>query len=151
MIHQTDRAVNQRALIRRYHPDNAPHITACVTYSDPDLGIVAHSIRSSLGVMRASTAIHFDAGVFDRLVADGVTWLECHIKDSNMTYRSHVDTMLNHGQLQRRFGLQRVLSLRYWTVDGQEQAAANRPIATNEPLQGALFDLPTERRRAVYS
>lgn len=123
MLHQKGGGVHRRTPLRTYKPDNAPHITACITYSDPDLGIVAHSVRSSLGVMRASTAIHFDAGVFDRLVADGVTWLECHIKDSNMTYRTHVDTMLEHGQLQRRFGLQRVLSLRYWTVDGQEPAA----------------------------
>ena len=123
MIHQKGGGVYRRTPLRTYKPVNAPHITACVTYSDPDLGIVALSIRSSLGVMRASTAIHFDAGVFDRLVADGCQWLECHVKDANMTYRAHVDTMLNHGQLQQRYGLQRVLSLRYWTVEGQEPGA----------------------------
>lgn len=93
---QSDRGVNlqkahsQRTPISTYKPDNAD-VTACVTYHDPILGIVAVTHRSSLGVMRASTAIHFDAGVFDRLEAAGCQWLECFIKDSKTTYRTKID------------------------------------------------------------
>lgn len=151
MLQQKSGGVYRRAPLRTYKPDNAPHVTACITYSDPVLGIVAHSVRSSLGVMRASTAIHWDAGVFDRLVADGCQWLECHIKDSDTTYRAPIDTMIKHGQLQQRFGLQRVLSLKYWTVDGQELATTKQSVTNDGPIQGALFDLPAERSKAVYA
>ena len=152
ILHQKGGGVHRRTPLRTYKPDNAPHITACVTYSDPVLGIVAHSIRSSLGIMRASTAIHFDAGVYDRLVADGCQWLECHIKDTDTTYRAHVDTMIKHGQLQHRYGLQRVLSLRYWNVDGEEPRATALTTASDEPIQGALFDLLAgQRHKVVYS
>lgn len=61
-------AHSQRTPIRTYKPANA-NVTACVTYHDPTLGKVAVTHRSTLGAMRASTAIHFDAGVFDRPVA----------------------------------------------------------------------------------
>src|SRR5215207_8874766 len=98
ILHQKDGGVHRRTPLRTYKPDNAPHVTACITYSDPALGIVAHSIRSSVGVMRASTAIHFDAGVYDRLVADGCQWLECLIKDTGTIYRTRVDTMQQYGQ-----------------------------------------------------
>lgn len=137
MLHQNGGSVNRQAFartpIRSYRPVNA-NVTACVTYHDPVLGIVAHSIRSTLGVMRASTAIHFDAGVFDRLVADGVTWLECCIRDTNTTYRTHIDTMRQHGQLQRRFGLQRVLHLKYWSIDGDEPEAFKHPTAATKRM-----------------
>lgn len=129
MLHQNGGGVYHRAPLRTYHPENAPNITACVTYSDPSLGIVARSIRSSLGIMRASTAIHFDAGVFDRLVADGVAWLECYIKDTGITYCTPIDTMLEHGQVQQRYGLQWVLSLKYWSTDGQQST-----VATAQPI-----------------
>lgn len=133
-----------RTPIRAYHPDNARHITAAVTYSDPALGIVACSIRSNLGVMSASTSIHWDVGVFNRLVADGCQWLECFIKDTGHTYRASVDTMLQHGQQQQRFGLQWVLHLKYWSVDGQAaEAPPTPPTRPNAPKheQPALFDL----------
>lgn len=154
-IPQTNGGVNRQATlrtpIRTYKPANA-NVTACVTYHDPALGIVAVTHRSSLGVMRASTAIHWDAGVFDRLVTDGCQWLECLIKDSQTTYRTRVETMRQYGQLQRRFGLQYVLHLKYWGVNGDEpeafkpakQQAQQKPEAT----QGALFDFA--ERGPVY-
>lgn len=145
MLPQTARAVYPtRTPIRTYHPANAPHITAAVTYRDPELGIVAHSIRSNLGVMAASTAIHWDVGVFNHLVADGCTWLECYVKTLNLTYRASVDTMLKHGQQQQRFGLQWALHLKYWQIDGQpseSERQAQQP--TREPAasmtQPSLF------------
>lgn len=116
------RAVKGRTPIRTYRPDNA-NVIAAMTYHDPTLGIVAVTHRSSLGVMRASTSIHFDAGVFDRLVADGCRWLECFIKDTGHIYRTRTDTMSEYGRIQQRFGLQRVLHLKYWGVDGDEPEA----------------------------
>lgn len=142
-----------RTPIRTYRPDNAPHITAAVTYSDPELGIVAHSIRSNLGIMAASTAIHWDVGVFNQLIAGGCQWLECYVKTLNHTYRCHVDTMLAHGQQQHRFGLQWVLHLKYWSIDGQpaafehQQRPQTQPAAAT-PEQAALFDMTD--KRAVY-
>ena len=133
------RVKGSRTPLRTYKPANAD-VTACVTYLDPDLGIVALSIRSTLGIMRASTAIHWDAGIFDRLVADGCKWLECYVKTIDTTYRAHVDTMREHGQLQQRFGLQRVLHLKYWTiVDGNQPQQTQQPEADrNEPVQSQL-------------
>lgn len=122
-----------RTPLRTYKPANAS-VTACVTYLDPDLGIVALSIRSTLGIMRASTAIHWDAGIFDRLVADGCKWLECYVKTINTTYRCHVDTMREHGQLQQRFGLQRVLHLKYWSIVGDDQPQPQPQPATAQQI-----------------
>lgn len=139
-IADNDRRVNlqnahsPRTPIRTYKPGNA-NVTACVTYHDPALGKVAVTHRSTLGVMRASTAIHFDAGVFDRLMADGCQWLECYIRDSKTTYRTRVETMRQHGALQRRFGTQYALHLKYWGVDGDEPEAF-KPVAP-QPQPGA--------------
>lgn len=146
MIHQTHagrQPTTKRTPIRTYHPANAPQVTACVTFHDHKLGIVAHSVRSHLGVMAASTAIHWDAGVFNQLIADGCQWLECRIKDTGHTYRASVASMLEHGQQQQRFGLQWVLSLRYWSVDGEPaEAERQQPTAVAaKPEQPALFDL----------
>lgn len=144
----------KRTPIRAYKPGNAPNVTACVTCHDPNLGIVAHSIRSNLGVMSASTSIHWDVGVFNCLVADGVQWLECFIKTTGKTYRCHVDMMLAHGQQQHRFGLQWVLHLKYWQVDGEpaEFERQAEPAATRAPAlshkQPTLFDLGG--KMAVY-
>lgn len=142
-----------RTPIRTYKPDNAPHITACVTYFDPGLGTVAYSIRSHLGVMGASTSIHWDVGVFNRLVADGCQWLECYVKDTKVTYRASIDTMLQHGQQQQRFGLQWVLHLRYWSINGDEPAASTQPTVPKQPrpapesAQPALFDFAEPARK----
>lgn len=147
------RQTTARTPIRTYKPANA-NVTACVTYHDPALGIVAVTHRSTLGVMRASTAIHFDAGVFDRLVTDGVTWLECLIKDSQTTYRTRVDTMRQYGRLQQHFGLQRVLHLKYWGVNGDEPEGfkAPAPVAKEQPetAQPTLFDLAEPTRKGAY-
>lgn len=159
-IPQTKGGVNRQAYahtlrtpIRTYKPDNA-NVTACVTYHDPTLGIVAVTHRSSLGVMRASTAIHMDAGVFDRLEANGCQWLECLIKDTKTTYRTKIETMRQYGQLQRRFGLQYVLHLKYWGVNGDEpeafKPAKQQPQAKPEAQQASLFDVPTVRKGGVY-
>jgi len=93
--------------------------------------------------MRASTSIHVDEGVFQRLLADGITWLECLIKDSGHVYRAHIDTMCEHGQLQQRFGLQRVLHLKYWSVNGEPAEALKQvtPSPQPQPIQPVLFDL----------
>jgi len=153
MIHQNGGNVYRQAAtrtpIRTYKPANA-NVTAAVTYHDPSLGIVAVTHRSSLGIMRASTAIHFDAGVFDRLAADGCQWLECLIKDTQATYRTSVDIMQRYSQLQHRFGLQRVLHLKYWGVNGQEPEVF-KPQAQQKPVakQPTLFDMPVERK-VVY-
>ena len=153
ITHPRGAGQSRRTPIRTYHPENAPRITAAVTYHDPALGTVAHSVRSNLGVMGASTAIHWDVGVFNRLVADGCQWLECHIKNTGQTYRCHVDTMLAHGQQQQRFGLQWVLHLKYWSVDGQpaefeRQIQQQAQPASARPEQPALFDLTD--KRTVY-
>lgn len=160
-IPQTKDGVNRQATahtlrtpIATYKPDNA-NVTACVTYHDPHFGKIAVTHRSSLGVMRASTAIHMDAGVFDRLVADGVTWLECLIKDSQTTYRTKVETMRQYGQLQRRFGLQYVLHLKYWGVNGAEPEAFRKVVQTQarpkpEAQQASLFDAPAVQRGGAY-
>lgn len=145
-----------RTPINTYRPDNAPHITACVTYFDPGLGTVAYSIRSHLGVMGASTSIHWDVGVFNRLVADGCQWLECYVKDTQVTYRASVDTMLQHGQQQQRFGLQWVLHLKYWSINGDEPAAVTQQTSKHQeqplPSQPALFDFAEPaRKRGAYS
>lgn len=144
-----------RTPVRTYHPANAPHITAAVTYRDPELGIVAHSIRSNLGIMAASTAIHWDAGVLNQLIDDGCQWLECHVKTLGHTYRCRIDTMPEHGQQQQRFGLQWVLHLKYWSIDGQSAAtdpqappSTPRPTAPATAQQIGLFD--TVDRLAVF-
>lgn len=148
ILHQKARGVYPtRTPIKTYHPANAKHITAAVTYRDPDLGIVAHSIRSHLGVMIASNGIHWDVGVVNNLIADGCTWLECFIKDTNKTYRCHVNTMIEHGQQQQRFGWQWVLHLKYWSVDGQPADFESQalPLTPQPPVaptcqQIGLFD-----------
>lgn len=142
-VRQPTTAPTKRTPIKTYHPANAPHITAAVTYQDPNLGIVAHSIRSNLGIMAASTSIHWDVGVFNQLVADGCTWLECYVKTLGHTYRAHINTMIEHGQQQQRFGWQYVLHLRYWSVDGQppelDKQPSQPPVAPSAQQIG-LFD-----------
>lgn len=151
--HKSSTPRSQRTPIRTFKPANAD-VVACMTYSDPELGIVALSIRSTLGIMRASTGIHWDAGVFDNLVASGCQWLECRIKDTNTTYRTSVDTMREHGQLQRRYGWQRVLHLKYWSVDGDEPEAF-KPQGVGdchsqpEATQPSLFEITEPARKGA--
>ena len=134
---RTDGAVKvPRTPLRTYHPANAPKVTACVVYLDPELGLVARSERSTLGIMRVSTSVNFDAGVFERLQADGVKWLEVFIRDIQLTYRTSVETMKLHGRHQQRFGLQIALSLKYWEADmpSAKQATPAAPVAAQMTL-----------------
>lgn len=87
--------------------------------------------------MRVSTTINFDAGVFERLQADGVQWLEVYIRKLQITYRTPVSTMREHGTRQNRYGVQVCLKLQYWNVD--LPAAQQAPVATLEAEQMTLF------------
>lgn len=125
-----------RTPLKHYHPANAPKITACVAWIDPTLGLVARSERSTLGIMRVSTTINWDLGVFERLQADGVKWLEVYIRDIKLTYRTPVATMLEHGSRQQRFGVQLCLKLQYWDVEMPivKPSVAAAPVAEQMSL-----------------
>lgn len=113
-------------------------------------GDTLRSIRGKAGILRSANALAWDAGVIERAHASGITHLEVVIH-GGPTYRTSVENLLERGSLQHRYGLQRVLSLNYWTVDGREPDADASTMARDEPMQGALFDLSAGNRRAVYS
>lgn len=140
MLSPKRRAVNTaRTPLKTYHPANAPDRTACVVYVDPVLGLVACSHRSTLGIMRISVSINFDAGVFECLQADGVKWIEVLVRDIKITYRVTLDDMATYGQRQQRCGLQIALPLKYWAVD--MPAAQPAPGASEAQPVAAQLDL----------
>ena len=132
-------SIPQRTPVCTYHPANAPERTACVVYIDPVLGLVACSHRSTLGIMRVSTSINFDAGVVDQLQRADVQWLEVFIRDIKITYRVTLESMLLHGKHQERVGLQIALALKYWSVD--MPAAQLKPVSTEEQPAAAQLNL----------
>lgn len=85
-------------------------------------GNTLRSIRGKDGILRSAHAIAWDAGVIERAHAAGITHLEVIIRDGS-TYRTSIETLFEHGQLQNRFGRQWVMSLRYYSIDGVEPEA----------------------------
>lgn len=96
-------------------------------------GDTLRSIRSKAGILRRAGAIAWNAGVIERAAADGVTRLEVEIR-GGATYTTPVHTLLQNGQIQYRDGRQWVLSLRYWSIDGQAPAAQRDEPAAQLPL-----------------
>jgi hypothetical protein len=110
-------------------------VTACVTYRSDDGRIVARSERGASGILRNPPAIAWDAGVIDQLTRDDVDDLEVFVRDTGTTYRAELATMRMNCRYQNRYGLQTVLSLKYWrtstsSVDGQPARPPLPPAAT---------------------
>ncbi|MCB0082252.1 MAG: hypothetical protein KDE47_15025, partial [Caldilineaceae bacterium] len=91
--------------------------------------------RGLAGILHTPPAIAWDAGVIDRLEKDGVQHIETHIKDTQATYTTTIESMRQHGRFANRFGLQLILSLKYWAMNGQ---ATEQEIAP-QPEQLSLF------------
>lgn len=85
-------------------------------------GDTLRSIRNKDGILRSANALAWDAGVVERAQADGITCLEVVIRNGS-TYRTTIETLLEHGSLQYRFGRQWVMSLRFYSIDGAEPSA----------------------------
>lgn len=160
-IPQTKGGVNRQAIahsprtpVRTYHPQNAPHITAFVLYLQSDGSTVARSEGSIKRILRTPPAIASDAGVIADLERDHVDIIEVHIKDTNTTYTTTPEIMRKYGQIQRRFGVQLILSLKFWGINGQEPAAFKQAKAEvqqqPEAQQASLFDMPPVRKGGAY-
>ena len=106
-------------------------------------GDTLRSIRGKDGILRRAHAIAWDAGVIDRAHADGITRLMVQIEGGS-TYTTTIETLFANGQLQHTpAGRQRVLSLRYWSVDGQAPPASRAQLApeTQPAAQMNLFEV----------
>ncbi len=129
-----------RTPLRTYHPANAPQRVACMTYLDPDVGIVAHSVRSLRGILRVSQCLNFDAGVLVNLRRDNAQWCEIAIRDTGMVYAATIDAIEKYGHYERRAGGQFTLALRHWFVGWANEAALQvaGTVQTPEPEIGQL-------------
>lgn len=133
MIPQIDAGFKGRTPLKSYRPDNA-RVIACITYHDPHVGIVARSERGLAGILRTPPAIAWDAGVIAQLERDGVQHVETYIKDTQATYTTTIESMRQHGRYANRCGLQLILSLKYWSFDGQA-------LEQDSPLQPEQLSL----------
>lgn len=128
---QSARAVNATPR-KTYHAPNAQHRVAAVRY-----GNTIRSERSSSGILRTPPAIAFDFEVLNQATGDGCDTVVVHITDTHTTYTVSLSDFWKYGRIQTRFGRQAVLSLRYWTVNGQSPKP--QPERQSEPAQLALF------------
>lgn len=134
-IHQDGAVFKSRTPLKSYQPDNA-RVTACITYHDPHLGIVARSERGLAGILHTPPAIAWDAGVIAQLERDGVQRVETYIKETSTTYATTIEAMRQHGRQANRFGVQLILALKYWAVNGQAAGQDSKP----EYAQLKLFE-----------
>lgn len=136
MTSPTSAVKGPRIPLQTYRPANAPQVTACVVYLDPELGRVARSERSTLGIYRVSRSIHWDAGVLDRLQANEVGWLETYIRDIQATYWTTMQNMRQHGSFRNVCGGQIALGIKHWFVDIPVGNVAQKPV----PVQMSLLE-----------
>lgn len=128
MINRNRKRVKEKA----YYPHNS-RCVAGIRY-----GALLRSVRGKAGILRRAGAIAWNAGVIERAAADGITQLEVQIR-GGATYTTSLQTLLQNGQIQYRDGRQWVLSLRYWSIDGQSDEA-EQPAA-----QLTLFEVQNEQ------
>lgn len=103
---------------RTYHAPNSPNRIAGVRY-----GNTIRSERTSNGVLRTPPAIAFDYSVLTQASDDGCDTAEVFITDTRTLYTVPIADFWQRGKIQTRFGEQVVLSLKYWTVNGQPPEA----------------------------
>lgn len=118
------------APMRTYSAPNAPHRISGVRY-----GNTIRSERSPSGILRTPPAIAFDYDVLNQATADGCDTAEVFISATDTTYTVSIADFWKYGRIQTRFGKQVVLSLKYWTINGQ----APKPQAQPEAPQLGLF------------
>ncbi len=143
------RQASTRTPVRSIHPANAPHVTAFIILLESDGNTVARSEGSIKRILRTPPSIAVDAGVLADLTRNEVDAIEVYIKDTKNTYTTTPENMHTYGQVQRRFGVQVILSLKYWGVNGDEpEALKPRPQLEPAAKQAALFDMPVTGRGA---
>ncbi|MCB9150730.1 MAG: hypothetical protein H6641_18405 [Caldilineaceae bacterium] len=130
MLPQSDVGFKTRAPAKIYRPPNKPNVVAGFQYADR-----LRSERGASGILRNPPAIAFDRDVIAQADANGVNVLEVFVSDTTTTYQTTLTNLYQHGRIQTRFGPQWVLSLKYWSVNGQTP----EPESTPEPEQLSLF------------
>jgi len=117
---------------RTYSPPNSPNRIAGVRY-----GNTIRSERTSSGILRTPPAIAFDFDVLNQATADGCDTAQVFITDTHTLYTVSIADFRRCGKIQTRVGKQVVLSLKYWTVNGQ--APKPEQEAQPEVAQLGLF------------
>ena len=133
-ISQLDGIINTRP-IECFHPKNAPHINAACLYhySRPPHRYISVSDRNRL--LDKPPAIAWDHVVISAIERTGCTLLAVRLKTTGVTYFSTLENLYRNGRYQNRFGLQLVMTLKYWTVELPEVEQPRAP----EPEQLTLF------------
>ena len=83
---------------------------ACVLYRDPDLQLVAVSIRSPAGITQNPPGIAWDPRIIEKLERLGAGWLEVQIRTTGKCYRAPIETMNIYGRQDSRYQGQVVLT-----------------------------------------
>ncbi len=118
--------------VRTYCAPNSPHRIAGVRY-----GNTIRSERTSSGILRTPPAIAFDYSVLTEASGDGCDTAQVFITDTHTLYTVSIADFWRRGKIQTRVGKQVVLSLKYWTVNGQ--APKPEQEAQPEVAQLGLF------------